>query len=168
MYFNTPYSSYNELINNIKNKKAVLRVDVYHFVKAIEFLNSTHNASLIVLFRFVPAVVAIVLYAIFTGKMYLLFAVIPAVIGALFLRINNFVSGFLATIGLTLISARLFPFFAILLIIPFMNEIGKRISFWLLSDTICKEVLNDENRFAEAYQNKLIVIEKEGAFFIHE
>lgn len=168
MFLNTPYSSYNDLINSIKRKEVVLRVDVFHFVKAIDFINDAHISSFIVLSRFIPSVLVVIMSSILLKNVYLLFVIIPAVFCALYLRIGNFFSGLLATIGLFLISIHKYYFVSVLLLIPFLNEIGKRLSFMILSDRISRLVLNDERKFVEAYQNKLILIEKDGVFYSHE
>ena len=168
MFLNTTYSSYSELTSDIRDKKLILRVDVYHYVKAIEFLDSLHTASLIVLLRFLPSLAVVILFSIFSGKMYFLLFIVPAVMSVVCVRLNSFAEGFLATIGLSLISFKKYSIFAIPFFIPLLNEVGKRISFLLLSDSKSKKVLYSEDNFIKAYQSGIIVLEKNHNFYKYE
>ena len=161
MFLNTKYECYNDLLKDIKNKKAILRVNLMDYSKALDFLEDRKiKLALLFLVRIIPSLVVLILFSLYYNNGFLMLLIIPALIICLYIRIDGMLCGFLFALALFLFSQRFNELLVLLLSLPLLGEIGKRVSLRLTVDFISHQVLISEDDFIKAYKKGLILIER--------
>ena len=81
MFLNTKYECYNDLLKDIKNKKAILRVNLMDYSKALDFLEDRKiKLALLFLVRIIPTLVVLILFSLYYNNGFLMLLIIPALI----------------------------------------------------------------------------------------
>ena len=81
MFLNTKYECYNDLLKDIKNKKAILRVNLMDYSKALDFLEDRKiKLALLFLVRIIPSLVVLILFSLYYNNGFLMLLIIPALI----------------------------------------------------------------------------------------
>lgn len=161
MFLNTKYECYRDLVTDIKNKEAILRVNLMEYSKALNFLASRKIKLIsLIIIRIIPSLIVLIIFSVFYQNYLLMILIIPVLIICFYLRISGLISGFLFTLALLLFSQRLNVVLVLLLSLPLLAEIGKRMALRLTADFISHQVLIDEEDFIKAYKNGLILIER--------
>lgn len=161
MFLNTKYECYNDLLKDIKNKKAILRVNLMNYSKSLDFLEDRKiKLALLFLVRIIPSLAVLILFSLYYKNNFLLLLIIPALIICLYIRINGMLCGFLFALALFLFSQRFNELLVLLLSLPLLGEIGKRAALRLTVDFISHQVLISEDDFVKAYKKGLILIER--------
>lgn len=161
MFLNTKYECYEDLIKDIKNRNAVLRVNTKEYSKTLDFLIN-HRIKIVLLFiaRIIPSLIVITWFSLYCNDFRLEFLIIPALLICFYFRISSMICGLLFAVSLFLFSQRFNNFFVLLLSLPLLGEIGKRIALRLTVDFISHQVLINETYFIKAYNDGLILIER--------
>ena len=161
MFLNTKYECYNDLLKDIKNKKAILRVNLMDYSKALDFLEDRKiKLALLFLVRIIPSLVVLILFSLYYNNGFLMLLIIPALIICLYIIIDGMLCGFLFALALFLFSQRFNELLVLLLSLPLLGEIGKRVALRLTVDFISHQVLISEDDFIKAYKKGLILIER--------